>query len=384
MEWEWAVAWVRTVGCNVSLHSKLTPLSLCLSVSVSLSVYLSRSPRCVAGVAAGMRGGGMQGMQGQQGMQGMQPMPPPPEDEEPEIREKHVQQALEFVAKPEVSPGEDDDDEEREKKMEQIKQYLDKNMGLEEHEMNAVFKRSGLDPTAGDSTEDSSESEEDEDDEDLDYEAQQNHDMRGSIPAPIALSIAALLLSVPNHKAWWQWVMGTQPPAVGRPLQQQLGGGGPAAAASGVYQAAAATPPIVVINQGQGAGAAAASAGLAAGRSSNAWGARRWIITAIGVWFVITWVRANFGTVFLPQYRNAVATAATAMGLDVKVRPSQGQLYGDSDDEENDEELQGEVADLKLLLADLRGELANTKKAALDKFEAHRQGQLQSSQAENR
>ena len=53
-------------------------------------------------------------------------------------------------------------------------------------------------------------------------------------------------------------------------------------------------------------------------------------------------------------------------------------------DEENDEELQGEVADWKLLLADLRGELANTKKAALDKFEAHRQGQLQSSQAENR
>ena len=39
--------------------------------------------------------------------------------------------------------------------------------------------------------------------------------MRGSIPAPVALSLVALLVSAPNHRAWWQWVMGSQPAPVG-------------------------------------------------------------------------------------------------------------------------------------------------------------------------
>ena len=315
------------------------------------------------GGGMGMRGGGMQGMQGQQGMQGMQGMQmmPQQEEEEPEIRERLVQQALEFVSKPEVAPDEDDAEEEREKKMEQITQYLDKNMGLEEHEMNAVLKRSGLDPKAGDSTTDSSESEDEEDDEELDYEAQQNHDMRGSIPTPIALSIAALVLSAPNHRAWWQWVMGSQPPTIGRPLQQQLNGSG-----LGGFQGASATPPIVVINQGNGA------AGVLAGQAGQAaqWGARRWILTIIAFWFVITWVRTNFDSVFLPYFRNTISTAATAMGLDVSFKDPPKNVY---DEDEDDEALQDEVKDLKLMLRDLRETLADNKKAAMDKFEAHRQ-----------
>jgi hypothetical protein len=166
---------------------------------------------------------GMQGQQGMQGMQGMAPMmPPPEEDEEPEIREKVVQQALEFVSKPEVMPAEDEEEEEREKKMEQITQYLDQNMGLNEDEMNAVLKRSGLDPTAGDSSTDSDASSEEESDEELTYEQQQNLDMRGAVPLPITLSIVALLLSVPDHAAWWRWIMGDPLPTVGQPLQHQL------------------------------------------------------------------------------------------------------------------------------------------------------------------
>jgi hypothetical protein len=186
----------------------------------------------------------MQGQQGMQGMQGMQPMmPPPPEDEEPEIREKHVQQALEFVSKPEVAPESDEEGEEREKKMEQITQYLNNNMGLNEDEMNAVLKRSGLDPKAGDSTTDSDDSTDEESDEELDYDQQQNRDIRGAIPLPITLSLIALGLSVPNHAAWWKWIMGERVPDIGQPLQQQLGGGSSAASLQ------AMTPPLVVINQ---------------------------------------------------------------------------------------------------------------------------------------
>jgi hypothetical protein len=186
----------------------------------------------------------MQGQQGMQGMQGMQPMmPPPPEDDEPEIREKHVQQALEFVSKPEVAPDSDEEGEEREKKMEQITQYLNNNMGLNEDEMNAVLKRSGLDPKAGDSTTDSDESTDEESDEELDYDQQQNRDIRGAIPLPITLSLVALGLSVPNHAAWWKWIIGERVPNIGQPLQQQLGG------ASSGASLQAMTPPLVVINQ---------------------------------------------------------------------------------------------------------------------------------------
>ena len=103
------------------------------------------------GGGMGMRGGGMQGMQGMQGQQAMMP-PPPPEEPEPEIREKEVQQALEFVQKDEVKMNGDEDEETREKKLAQIIQYLEKNMGLNEDELNAVMKRSGIDPNAGDSS----------------------------------------------------------------------------------------------------------------------------------------------------------------------------------------------------------------------------------------
>jgi hypothetical protein len=187
---------------------------------------------------------GMQGQQGMQGMQGMQPMmPPDPDDEEPEIREKQVQMALEFVSKPEVAPAEDDEGEEREKKMEQITQYLNNNMGLNEDEMNAVLKRSGLDPKAGDATTDSDASTDEEDDEELDYDQQQNREMRGAIPLPITLSAIALGLSVPNHAAWWKWIKGEPIPNIGQALQQQLRGGASAAPFH------ATTPPLVVINQ---------------------------------------------------------------------------------------------------------------------------------------
>ena len=303
----------------------------------------------------GMRGGmqGMQGMQGQQGMQQMQMMPPE-EEEEPEIREKQVQQALEFVEKPEVAPSEDDDDEAKEKKMEQIKEYLDKNMGLNEDEMNAVLKRSGLDPTAGDSSDDSSSESDEEDDEELDYEAQQNHDMRGSIPAPVALSLVALLVSAPNHRAWWQWVMGSQPAPVGTPLQQQL--------RPGVHAAAAPpqTPPIVVVNQPPG-GAAAARA--------QPWGARRWIITLIGFWFVVTWIRTNWTTMFLPQLRTLVATVAESMGLDVQPMP-EPDPYAELEDDQGFKE---DVQSLRNELRTLRSTLSENKRIALRRFEEHRQ-----------
>ena len=270
---------------------------------------------------------GMQGMQGQQGMQGMQGMPmmpPDPEDEEPEIREKQVQQALEFVSKPEVMPKEDEEEEERQKKMEQITQYLDKNMGLNEDEMNAVLKRSGLDPKAGDSTTDSDQSSSEESDEELDFEQQQNRDMRGAIPLPITLSIVALMLSVPDHNAWWRWVIGSPIPTVGQPLQQQLRPG------SGASAAHAMTPPLVVINQPPvrtlfSCGPAGNLVGLTrvchclqlrsgiAAKSSC--GARRWMLTLIGAWFVITFVRTHWATAFQPYVRATVATLATMMGL---------------------------------------------------------------------
>jgi hypothetical protein len=237
-----------------------------------------------------------------QGMQGMAPMmPPPEEDAEPEIREKVVQQALEFVSKPEVMPAEDEEEEERDKKMEQIKQYLDQNMGLNEDEMNAVLKRSGLDPTAGDSTTDSDQSSEEESDDEVTYEQQQNLDMRGAVPLPITLSIVALLLSVPDHAAWWRWIMGDPLPTVGQPLHHQLRqrGSGAASAISQPY----GTPPLVVINQPQPA------------IRSSGWGTRRWLLTLFGVWFVVTWVRTNWHTTLLPYVRAATATVAAMMGL---------------------------------------------------------------------
>ena len=256
---------------------------------------------------AGMRGmQGMQGQQGMQGMQGMPMMPPEPEDEEPQIREKVVQQALEFVSKPEVMPAEDEADEERAKKMEQITQYLDQNMGLNEDEMNAVMKRSGLNPKAGDSTTDSDESSEEESDEELTYEQQQNLDMRGAVPLPITLSLVALLLSVPDHAAWWRWIQGDPLPTVGQSLQQQLRQRGLGAGGSAMNQPYG-TPPVVVINSPQ------------QGVRSSSWGARRWLLTLFGAWFVVTWVRANWATICLPYVRAAIATIATKMGL---VRPT--------------------------------------------------------------
>lgn len=249
---------------------------------------------------------GMQGQQGMQGMQGMPMMPPEPEDEEPQIREKVVQQALEFVSKPEVMPAEDEADEERAKKMEQITQYLDQNMGLNEDEMNAVMKRSGLNPKAGDSTTDSDESSEEESDEELTYEQQQNLDMRGAVPLPITLSLVALLLSVPDHAAWWRWIQGDPLPTVGQSLQQQLRQRGLGAGGSAMNQPYG-TPPVVVINSPQ------------QGVRSSSWGARRWLLTLFGAWFVVTWVRANWATICLPYVRAAIATIATKMGL---VRPT--------------------------------------------------------------
>ena len=310
----------------------------------------------MGGMRGGMgMGGGMRGMQGMQGQQGMQQqmMMPPPEEEEVPLREKEISQALEFVDKPEVKLTGEEDEEEREKKMTQITQYLEKNMGLTEDELNTVLKRSGIDPTAGDSDDDfktSSDSEEEEDEKELDYDEQQISDMRGSIPMPLLLSLIALFISVPNHRNLWDWIMGDPPKRLAGaiPLQQQLwGAGGFRTAGAGGPTSA---PSVVVINQppfgssGYGGAVAAAS-----------WGRRfRWLLLlgallAIGRgWFIYKWTARR------PQMRALIFHVATK--LDMKV---ENLVIPDPDD--TDEDLRKDVRSLQLQLRELRSNLLTNK-----------------------
>jgi hypothetical protein len=90
----------------------------------------------------GMSSMGMMGMQGQ-GMMGMQPTEaaepePEPEPEAPAIRTDLVQEAVDFVSKPEVKA----------QQLGQIKGYLTRHMGLTEPEMRAALAGVGLDAGA--------------------------------------------------------------------------------------------------------------------------------------------------------------------------------------------------------------------------------------------
>jgi|EP01047_Picozoa_sp_COSAG01_P036812 hypothetical protein len=301
----------------------------------------------------GMRGG-MQGMQGMQ--QGQQMMPqPPPEDDEPEIREKEVQAALEFVDKPEVKLTGEENEEEKEKKLKQITQYLEKNLGLTEEELNTVLVRSGIDPHACDSSDDftsSSEEEEEDAEEAMDYLAQQNHDMRGSVPMPLLLSAVALLVSAPNHRAWWDWVMGDPLPVVGRPLQQQLG-------YRGGVQRAPVPPAVVVINQPRGGGVVGAG-GLAgaARRGRGRW--RRLLLLLAIVVLGRAWLIRHWASSGRPLVRRLIAAAAGQLGLTVKpiVPPDPDALL------DQDEGLRTEVTQLRSQLRSLRSSLYWNKSQA--------------------
>ena len=137
-----------------------------------------------------------------------------------------------------------------------------------------------------------------------------------------------------------------------RSLQQQL--------RPGVHAAATPpqTPPIVVVNQPPGGAARA-----------QPWGARRWIITLIGFWFVVTWIRTNWTTMFLPQLRTLVATVAESMGLDIRPMP-EPDPYAELED---DEELKEDVQSLRNELRTLRSTLSENKRLALGRFEEQRQ-----------